>query len=396
MMGFTENQNKALSAKLSGKHVRTREKDGVTLSYIEGWHAIAEADRIFGFGGWDRETLSSECVWQGKFNNRFSCTYVSKVGIRVRAGDVVVVREGSGCGTANSENPGDAHGLALKEAETDAMKRALMTFGNPFGLALYDKEKANVTNVRSKKKITWSIHKAPGDAMTRHTDPTSYCAEVRHIVEAIDDVGQLMLFWGGNREVVESLRTALPELRNHRGWHYADLLAGVYTKHLDDLKASRGERIQAEEVGGTSDVKHAQDDEGAGPTTIIGGEQPLKNLPDNRQSLPSKGLNLLDKGLPRIRDKEHLRHIASLSCLICGREPSQAHHLTHAQPKAMSRKSGDQWVVPLCAIHHRQLHDYGNEGQWWEGRNIDAMEFASELWSEYRQKSNLTKASRSA
>jgi recombination DNA repair RAD52 pathway protein len=69
-MAFTDAQIKDLSAKLLGKHVRTREKDDLTLSYIEGWHAIAEANRIFGFDGWDRETLSATCVWKGRLAGR--------------------------------------------------------------------------------------------------------------------------------------------------------------------------------------------------------------------------------------------------------------------------------------------------------------------------------------
>ena len=56
-MAFAENQLKLLEGKLPEKHVRTRVQRGMTLSYIEGWHAIAEANRIFGFDGWDRETV---------------------------------------------------------------------------------------------------------------------------------------------------------------------------------------------------------------------------------------------------------------------------------------------------------------------------------------------------
>ncbi len=54
-MPFTDSQTKALAAKLSAKHVKTRQHEGVTLSYIEGWHAIAEANRIFGFDAWDHD-----------------------------------------------------------------------------------------------------------------------------------------------------------------------------------------------------------------------------------------------------------------------------------------------------------------------------------------------------
>jgi DNA recombination protein Rad52 len=383
-MGFTDTQNKALSAKLSGKHVRTRDKDGFILSYIEGWHAIAEADRIFGFDGWDRETLKSECVWQGKHNNRFSCTYVSKVGIKVRAGGVTVIREGSGCGTANAEVPGDAHGLALKEAETDATKRALMTFGNPFGLALYDKNQTNVTKTKQKKQVTWSIHNAPGDALSKHADPTSYCAEIRRIVEASNDGGSLKAFWNDNREIIEGLRKALPDLRNHRGWHYADLLADVYTKHLDELKGGQvqGTSETTQESGTSQSRKKSE------APSIMDANASSPAIPFS--PVVSNGLNVLDKGLRRIRDKEHLQHVASQSCLVCGREPAQAHHFTHAQPKALSRKSGDQWTVPLCAIHHWQLHDHGNEVKWWEGKKIDALEIATVLWADRWPSSSLT------
>ena len=63
-MAFAENQLKLLESKLPEKHVKTRVQRGLTLSYIEGWHAIAEANRIFGFDGWDREMIETECVWQ--------------------------------------------------------------------------------------------------------------------------------------------------------------------------------------------------------------------------------------------------------------------------------------------------------------------------------------------
>ncbi len=83
-MYFTEAQTKALSAKLAAKHVRTREHSGRTLSYVEGWHAIAEANRIFGFDGWDRETISATCVWHGTRNGQAACTYVARVRIAGR------------------------------------------------------------------------------------------------------------------------------------------------------------------------------------------------------------------------------------------------------------------------------------------------------------------------
>jgi recombination DNA repair RAD52 pathway protein len=64
-MSFDPTQVQALSDKLNAKHVKMRcASDGALLSYIEGWHAIAEANRIFGFDAWDRQTIATQCVWQ--------------------------------------------------------------------------------------------------------------------------------------------------------------------------------------------------------------------------------------------------------------------------------------------------------------------------------------------
>lgn len=139
-----------LSAPLNSRHVKQREQSGRKLSYVEGWHAIAEANRIFGFGAWTRETLDIRCVAErerkiGRAPNQkdgWGVSYIAKVRVTVEG----VVREGVGSGHGIDADLGLAHESAIKEAETDAMKRALMTFGNPFGLALYDKEQAHVSD----------------------------------------------------------------------------------------------------------------------------------------------------------------------------------------------------------------------------------------------------------
>ena len=143
---FTPEQLAALAEPLNRAHVKTRSQSGQTLSYVEGWHAIAEANRIFGFGAWDRETLETRCVSErertiGKQQKPgWGVTYTARVRVRVGA----IVRDGCGAGHGIDVDLGQAHESALKEAETDAMKRALMTFGNPFGLALYDKQQREV------------------------------------------------------------------------------------------------------------------------------------------------------------------------------------------------------------------------------------------------------------
>ena len=84
-MAFTDTQTKALKAKLSHRHVRTRDSHGQQLAYVEGWHVIAEANRIFGFDSWDRQTTSPECIWSANQRGQSVCFYSTKVRVTVRA-----------------------------------------------------------------------------------------------------------------------------------------------------------------------------------------------------------------------------------------------------------------------------------------------------------------------
>ncbi|MFC3628258.1 RAD52 family DNA repair protein [Paracoccus angustae] len=137
-----------LAKKLDPSAVRQRSQSGQSLSYVEGWFVIAEANRIFGFEGWTRETLDIRCVAErerkiGKAPNQrdgWTVTYTARVRVTVDG----VVRDGVGAGHGIGTDLGECHESAIKESETDAMKRALMTFGNPLGLALYDKARENV------------------------------------------------------------------------------------------------------------------------------------------------------------------------------------------------------------------------------------------------------------
>jgi DNA recombination protein Rad52 len=141
-----------LSAPLDRANVRQREQGRSRVSYLEGWQVIAEANRIFGFDGWERCTLISRCVAEHERpigrdrKSGWGVTYTARVRITVTAGNRTLIREGSGAGHGIDADKGLAHESALKEAETDATKRALMTFGNPFGLALYDKQQRQVSS----------------------------------------------------------------------------------------------------------------------------------------------------------------------------------------------------------------------------------------------------------
>jgi hypothetical protein len=84
----------------------------------------------------------------------------------------------------------------------------------------------------------------------------------------------------------------------------------------------------------------------------------------------------------RFRDKEHVKFVAKQPCLVCGRRPSDAHHLRFAQHRALGRKVSDEFTVPLCRGHHREVHGCGEEAAWWAKAGIDPTIPARALWLE--------------
>ena len=164
-MPFTENQITELQADLNGDYVSTRTQASVILSYMEGWRVIAEANRIFGHDGWTRRTEEMRCVseYERKVGQGtgWGVTYLCRVTVSAYGSQHVVNREGCGSGHGIDRDLGLAHESAMKEAETDATKRAMMTFGWPFGLALYDKKKTHVV------QGTKSAHQARKDGNWR-------------------------------------------------------------------------------------------------------------------------------------------------------------------------------------------------------------------------------------
>jgi len=151
---FIPDQVSSMTAKLEGTTVRQRSQGGRQLSYVEGYHVINEANRIFGFGNWSTDVLDLRCVeataqnvynYQGREKEGYLIAYTATVRVTVHheAGDQAHTDVGYGEGIEYS-NVGQAHESAIKEAVTDAEKRALRHWGNPFGLALYDKDQRDV------------------------------------------------------------------------------------------------------------------------------------------------------------------------------------------------------------------------------------------------------------
>ena len=86
----------------------------------------------------------------------------------------------------------------------------------------------------------------------------------------------------------------------------------------------------------------------------------------------------------RYRNRDHLRFVMQQPCLLCGRKPSDAHHIRFVQPRALGRKASDEYAVPLCRSHHRAVHRAGDEKAWWKQAGIDPIKVARKLWKHTR------------
>jgi len=365
-MAFTEAQVKNLQAKLDGKRIKTRQANGLTLAYVEGWYVIAEANRIFGYDAWDRRTRTNNCVWTATKGEFYHAAYTAKVRVSVRAGDTMIVREGSGTGEGKALTPGQAHELALKAAETDATKRALATFGNPFGLALYDHGQTGVRKVRNGKASSpeglnrgpWVLHSATGVAVASFDKAGEFAEALRKAMSNAHDVELLFTIWEQNVETVRALNMSLKQEALPRSGVAPQLVA-----HLKHCAVELGKPRN-----GVDDGLHA-------------GKNNVESRRPECSARPKVDKSVLTISEPkRHRSKQHLRFVAQHACLICGRSPTHAHHLRHAQPKGLGLKVSDEFTVPLCAVHHSENHASGDERRWWQERHIDPLPVAEQLW----------------
>ena len=357
-MALSDIQIRQLRAKLDARHIRTRNANGADLHYVEGWHVIAEANRIFGYDAWDRRTVATKCVSSSGNGQHHVAAYTAKVRISVRAGDIVIVREGSGTGEASGPTPGQAHEIALKKAETDATKRALATFGNPFGLALYDPEQLGVRRRRNlnggASSGPWVLRSASGDDRASFEKPSEFAAALREAMSKEQDIQLLFAIWEQNVEAVRAVNRHLSQEHLPK--------SGVAPQLVSHLKRCA---IALANRNGNDSV----------------------DQPKPRENLGKIDKSALAIGQPRrMRCKEHLRFIASQPCVICGRTPSHAHHVRYAQVRGLGLKVSDEFTVPLCAIHHQQLHKTTKEREWWHEWKLDPLIVARALWNESQKR----------
>ena len=383
-MAFTEQQVRILKARLHPKHVHLRKSNGVELRYIEGWHAIAEANRVFGHDGWDRNTLQSDCLYYEKRGDWYHAAYRVRVCITVRAGETLITREGTGTGEAKALTQGQAHEVALKGGETDATKRALATFGNPFGLSLYE-HCGNRASKHSPRKAEarsgpWRLVLSDGTSRD-FSQGEDFAKALNQVMLEARDIETLFNLWEANVETVRALNRALKE-ENEKDATAQNLVAHLKACAIAIAASVKGTATEAP----ASDAPHQK----RAPTDA---SNELVSLVNEQPS----GIGLgprIDKSrlrfgeLKRIRSKEHLRFVARQPCLICGRTPSQAHHIRYAQPRGISLKVSDEFAVPLCAIHHMENHACGNERKWWEEHNLNPLSAAEHLWKKSRQAAN--------
>ena len=237
-----------------------------------------------------------------EFRGTFTAVYAAKVRITVVTDGKTVIREGHGTGEGHGTSAGETHDIAIKASETDATKRALATFGKPFGISLYLSDR-NLPGGRERRPLPSPRYRSTGSNVVPSPAPTE-------AVEKPTAAGQ------ANASVLES--------------------------DAQPVELPR-----------------------CGPKLLEAYQTPQSVLP---------------LGYPRrVRDRSHLKFVTNQLCLKCARWPSDAHHITFAQPRAMSMKVSDEFVVPLCRLHHREVHHAHNELAWYDLK-IDPIEVARKLW----------------
>ena len=161
----------------------------------------------------------------------------------------------------------------------------------------------------------------------------------------------------------------------------ADLLGAAFRDRLAVIDAETSaieSGLHSPAVNRETELNEPLPDSG-GPPPLELEEEPTDGTMFLRDQPPAPSRRAAIKTI-RLRDKEHCKYVATQACLICGRTPSEAHHIRFAQPRALGRKVSDEYTVPVCRLHHRELHRYGDEASWWAGVGVDPLPIALELW----------------
>ena len=334
-----------------------------------------------------------------------------------------------------------APNAAIKAAETDATKRALATFGNRFGLCLYDKEQRDVedgtgnpgASEQSKSQNIFRLFSPSGTVLAGSLSAEGFCSGLRQLIEASQKPEDIDVLNSLNAAELARLRELRPDLCNRNGAHYADLLSGLLERRRRKILSvstpvncpalsippGLAEALPQESSLDRSRTfgfftylgpcrSYSRENGRSGPFQgrisaanqygQAGGDTPAADTVETSPKVfpasritdgPRVNKSTLSIATPRrMRDPEHLRSVRKLSCLICDRAPCHAHHVKFAQRPGLSMKVSDEFVVPLCSVHHDELHRSVMERSWWEGQGINPLPIAEKLWQARDERAN--------
>jgi recombination DNA repair RAD52 pathway protein len=188
-MNLTREQYDVLLKPLAAHRVSQRQQAGMTLSYLEAWDVKAHLIRVFGFCGWSADVISSELAFEDKDEKgRWNVGYKVLMRLRVHdfsenlyGGDVTYTE--AAVGSATNGSRGDAHDMAIKTAESDALKRAAINLGTQFGLSLYDS--GNRQDVVGHTLKPPAVDMSP-EAIAAEPEPEIDKEMIDHLLEVID------------------------------------------------------------------------------------------------------------------------------------------------------------------------------------------------------------------
>jgi len=181
-----------------------------------------------------------------------------------------------------------------------------------------------------------------------------------------------------SRALSASLRDELlREIESLNGNDEAALWARRRGSAKNSLNAADAEQVEQSFKGRLATIANEPANEPA--TAAVRGHRGGHRKKRHRAAAVEKSVLALPTPR-RIRDREHLKSVAKQPCLVCGRRPADAHHLRFAQSPALGRKVSDEFTVPLCRGHHRDVHRCGDEAAWWDKTGIDPTAAARSLW----------------
>jgi hypothetical protein len=300
---------------------------------------------------------------------------------------------------------------AISEAATPRRMGAALTYARRYALftlvGIAGEDDLDAPDLNLKVESAKEFESTPNVQVPAQPTPSSAPANERPAVSAVAsshpektvrprrttlDVEQSLAL----RDQLIADLTRLQSEDEAADWVHKNLSAKntLTTADADLVEASFREKLATIELASAdNEGRSANNNTPAEQTTeqdprVLAGEPFFESTEASAPSpivLPAKRrLRRLAAKTIRLRDREHCKFVTTLPCVVCGRMPSEAHHIRFAQPRALGRKVSDEYTVPVCRLHHRELHGYGDEASWWAGVSIDPLPIALDLWRKSR------------